>query len=151
VRQFCHEQHACSVAVARIPGFDSAKGKQSGELVTANVHYVLGHRLSNNEPIYVSQKDWRRHCYIIGATGGGKINCIQCLALQIPLPASSTLKGRQLGSSPADDVRRSACSVLPGVGVRIIGIGFGGEHAEELRQTESEMQELRRQRSSQTG
>ena len=46
----------CPVAAIRIPCL-LTDGK-SGELVAAIMHDIVGYRISNNEPIYLSHKDW---------------------------------------------------------------------------------------------
>jgi len=44
--------------------------------------FEIGHRLSNNEIVYISQSDWRMHCEIIAATGSGKTTLIENILLQ---------------------------------------------------------------------
>jgi hypothetical protein len=43
---------------------------------------TLGKRLANDEPITVSDADWRQHQYVIGASGSGKTNFLETLMLQ---------------------------------------------------------------------
>jgi hypothetical protein len=43
---------------------------------------TLGKRLANDEPITVSDADWRQHEYVIGASGSGKTNFLETLMAQ---------------------------------------------------------------------
>jgi hypothetical protein len=55
---------------------------RTGEAARAYVMRTLGRRLANDEPITVSDADWRQHQYVIGASGGGKTNYLETLMAQ---------------------------------------------------------------------